>query len=318
MSNRAVIDDQDLVRSAFSEWNAVHLAMTAPDVFRVVADILFDWLSIAAAMLVLHRFGWWAGPLAIAWIGNRQRSLGNLLHDAGHRNFTRSRQLNDVLAWLFIAPPLLNSLPVYREFHARHHAWLGDPRNDPDYIAVRLECDRGWWQPYLTVLLNPRTWAGSIFGHIHLRRTSLSQKSCIVGWWTITLSAVTFSAGFHTAAVFIGVWMLARTTVFHAITTFRELCDHFGRQPGGIFNYTRDVSSHSIWRWIIHPRNNGYHLSHHLMPSIPYHRLARAHHRLLKLHAFAGTAKVCRSYFFGLDAVVREWEMHSGSSHGTA
>ncbi|MBF3851472.1 fatty acid desaturase [Burkholderia pseudomallei] len=318
MSNRTVIDDQDLIQSAFPEWNAVHLAMTAPNVFRVIADIMFDWLSIVAAMLVLHRFGWWSGPVAIAWIGNRQRALANLLHDAGHRNFAGPHQLNDVLAWLFIAPPLFNSLMVYREFHARHHAWLGDPRGDPDYITARIEPDHGWWRPYLAVLLRPSVWTGSILGHIHLRQTRLSQKSCIVGWWTITLGAMTYCVGFHTAAVFIGVWMLARATVFHAITTFREFCDHFGRRPSGIFNYTRDVSSHSIWRWIIHPRNNGYHLTHHLIPSVPYHRLAQAQRRLLELPAFASTARVCYSYFFGPDAVVREWEVHSGGDRGTA
>ncbi|PMS11345.1 hypothetical protein FNF07_04360 [Trinickia caryophylli] len=28
----------------------------------------------------------------------------------------------------------------------------------------------------------------------------------------------------------------------------------------GVFNCTRDVSSHILLHWVIHPRNNGYHL----------------------------------------------------------
>ncbi|MBU9477973.1 fatty acid desaturase family protein [Burkholderia multivorans] len=313
MSNSAVINDQDLIRSAFPEWITVHRAMTSPDLFRVVIDIVFDWFSIAVAMLFLHRFGWWSAPATIAWIGNRQRALGNLLHDAAHRNLARSSQVNDALARLFIAPALFSSLAIYRELHARHHAWLGDPNVDPDYIAVQAEPSRTWWQPYREVLLTPAAWSGSTFGHLHLSRISLSQRSGIFGWWAALLGAVTLVFGFHAAALFLGVWILAKATVFHAITTFRELCDHFGRRPGGIFNYTRDVSGHSMWRWIFHPHNNGYHLTHHLMPSIPYHRLVQAQRKLLELPVFASTAKVCHSYFWGPDAVVREWEVQPGS-----
>ncbi|AFT86223.1 fatty acid desaturase [Paraburkholderia phenoliruptrix] len=314
MNNRAVIHDQDLIRTAFPEWDTLHRAMTSPDVINVVVDIVFDWLSITVAILTLLRFGWWAAPVAVVWIGNRQRALGNLLHDAAHRNLAHDGRLNDALARLFIAPALFNSLSVYRELHARHHAWLGDPGRDPDYIAVRhSECD-GWWQPFLKVLLTQAAWLGSTFGHLHLSTLGWLQRFRIVGWWVAILGAVALAWGIHTAALFFGIWMLARATVFHATTTFRELCDHFGLAQGGIFSYTRDVSTRSLWRSVIHPRNNGYHLTHHLMPSIPYHRLPDAQRRLLAMPAFAGKAKVCHAYFCGPDAVVRQWEGHGGEN----
>lgn len=312
MTNRAVIHDQDLIRSAFPAWNNVHEAMTAPNVLRVSADIAFDWLSIAGAIVLFHRLGWYSTPAIVAWIGNRQRALGNLLHDAAHRNLANSNRLNDALAKIFIAPSLFNSLAIYREFHARHHAWLSDPRADPDYINVRPVPGKDWWRPYLTVLLAPRIWTASTLGHLHSSKTSLSRKAGIVVWWLAVLSAVTLLLGLHVAATVFVLWMAARATVFHAITTFREFCDHFGRRPGGVFNYTRDISSRSIWRWVIHPRNNGYHLTHHLMPSIPYHRLPGAQRRLLEILVFVDTARVCHSYFSGPDAVVREWEFHAG------
>ncbi|MDR5644408.1 fatty acid desaturase family protein [Burkholderia cenocepacia] len=312
MTNRAIIRDQDLIRSAFSGWSAAYGAMTAPSAVRVIADIVFDWSSIAGAMLLLHRFGWGLAPAAVAWMGNRQRALGNLLHDAAHRNLATSPQLNDILAGLLIAPSLFNSLAVYRESHARHHAWLGDPQADPDYIDIDPAPGDRWWRPYVGVLLARRTWADSVFGHLHSEKATVSRKAGIIVWWTAVLFAVTLLAGLHAAVGFIGLWVLARATVFHAITTFRELCDHFGRRPGGVFNYTRDVSSRSIWNRIIHPRNNGYHLTHHLVPSVPYHRLPDAQRRLLELPSFAQAARICRSYFSGPDAVVREWESQAG------
>ncbi|MBR8030096.1 fatty acid desaturase [Burkholderia cenocepacia] len=314
MNSRAVSHDQDLIRSAFPERHILHQAMTSADVIHVMVDIVFDWLSIAVAMLVLHRLGCWSTPAIVAWVGNRQRALGNLLHDAAHRNLARSNKLNDALAGIFIAPALFNSLVLYRELHARHHAWLGDPGRDPDYISIRPSERHGWWQPFFKVLLTPASWCGSTFGHLHVRRLGWMQRVGIGGWWAAVLGALTLMFGIHAAVLFFGIWVLARATFFHAITTFRELCDHFGLAQGGIFSYTRDVSTRSIWRPVIHPHNNGYHLTHHLVPSIPYHRLPDAQRRLLAMPAFAGTAKVCHAYFRGADAVVREWEVHGGEN----
>ncbi|PTB17558.1 fatty acid desaturase [Trinickia symbiotica] len=318
MSHRDVISDQDLIRSAFPDWNAIQHTMTSPDVFNVVSDIVFDWTSVALAMLMLHRFGWWSAPAVVVWIGNRQRALGNLLHDAAHRNLACSSFINDTLARLCIAPALLNSLALYRELHARHHAWLGDPRFDPDYIAVRPEPGESWYKPFFKVSLTLPAWLASTFGHVRLLRLTWLQLCGIIAWWAAILGAITLAWGAHVAGHFVCFWMLARATVFHVITTFRELCDHFGLRPGGIFHYTRDVSSDSLWRWIIHPRNNGYHLTHHLIPSIPYHRLAHAHRALLALPAFAGAARVCHTYFRGPEAVVREWEIGLGDQNGAA
>jgi fatty acid desaturase len=58
-------------------------------------------------MFLFHRFGWYCAPAVIAWIGNRQRALGNLLHDAARRNLATSPELNDALARLFRCAPAL-------------------------------------------------------------------------------------------------------------------------------------------------------------------------------------------------------------------
>ncbi|MFL9991922.1 fatty acid desaturase [Paraburkholderia sediminicola] len=310
MSSRAIVEDQDVIRSAFPEWHEVYSTLASPNFFRAMVDIMFDWLCIASAMFLLHKFGWWSSPAAIAWVGNRQRALGNLLHDAGHRNLSRTRKLNDTIACIFLAPPLFNGLAIYREQHARHHAWLGDRHADPDYISVRAQAGRTWWTPYRRVLLSRDVWLGSILGHLHTSRISGRQGLGILGWWIVAFTAISTWFGIHTAVAFACVWLIAKATVFHAITTFREMCDHFGRHPGGIFNFTRDVAASSAWRWVIHPRNNGYHLTHHLLPSVPYHRLGKAHRMLSERSVYARGARVCDAYFDGPNAVVREWEIN--------
>jgi fatty acid desaturase len=104
------------------------------------------------------------------------------------------------------------------------------------------------------------------------------------------------------------MWLLARATSFHLITTLREMCDHHGLQPGGVFTFTRDVVGHRLLRAVIHPRHNGYHLTHHLLPAVPYYRLPQAHALLRDLPIVRSRGHVCDAYLVGAGAVVRAWE----------
>ena len=75
--------------------------------------------------------------------------------------------------------------------------------------------------------------------------------------------------------------------------------------PGGIFSFTRDIATASSLRWLIHPYNNGYHLTHHLLPAVPYYNLARAHARCLDTPSFCKHALICDSYFGNERSVIR-------------
>ena len=147
-------------------------------------------------------------------------------------------------------------------------------------------------------------------GHLLSRQVRTASQLYILGWWLVVTALIWFVAGPDFTVTFLVLWLLARATAFHLITTFREMCDHFGLQPGGVFTFTRDMACHGVWRWFIHPRNNGYHLTHHLLPAVPYYRLPEAH-RLLKGHeVFRDRGKVCCAYFTGADPVTGAWQTH--------
>ena len=133
-----------------------------------------------------------------------------------------------------------------------------------------------------------------------------------MGWWTVALAALNAWAGSEFTTAFVLLWLAARATVFHAITTFREMCDHFGLRPAGILTFTRDMVCHGVWRALIHPRNNGYHLTHHLLPAVPYYRLPQAQRLFQRMPAYRDHATVCHAYFAGATAVTRAWQ--AGSS----
>jgi fatty acid desaturase len=272
--------------------------------WRVVADILFDWAVIALAVASVCGFSAWLGLAAIVIIGNRQRALGNLLHDAGHRNLSRNARLNDGLAGLLVAPALLVDLHAYRRTHAQHHAALGDAGRDPDLIPPAASPFRAWSSTFWGLLTDRKAWQGCVFGHVGVVDDGWMLLR-MGAWWMAVVGGVGLVAGTRPALIFVALWFAARATVFHAITAFREMCDHYGLTPGGVVSYTRDIHTFGPLRWLFHPRNNGYHLTHHLMPAVPYHQLPAAHALLRRRERFRHRAVVCDGYFRGSLAVVQ-------------
>ncbi|CAB5283797.1 fatty acid desaturase [Burkholderia multivorans] len=278
--------------------------------WRSVFDIAFDWIIIFLSVFAMYRIGWTAMPIALVAIGNRQRALGNLLHEASHGNLSQNRHLNDYLANLLLAAPLLNSLTLYRELHARHHAWLGDAERDPDFLPPLARKGDRWFRVYTRYVTKFSLVRVSLTGHLITGRYSYRPQLCIVAWWLATMSAL-IAASTRFGLLFLVLWFGARITVFHAITTFREMTDHYGLNPGGIFSVTREIPDHGIFSALLHPHHNGYHLTHHLFPAVPYHQLPYLHAQLMTLPAFTERAIVCSTYL-GQQSSVLEW----GTNHG--
>lgn len=303
-----VLADMAKLRSELRRQGDPHCELFRLTPWRAVLDMAFDWLSIFGAVALVV---WWSellAPLAVVLIANRQRALGNILHDAGHRNLWRDRRRNDLVARLFIAPLLFASLTRYRETHFKHHLALGDAGGDPDFLTSSRKAPAPWGLNYLDQVFSLNAWLSSVSGHLFSRQVRAASQLYILGWWVVAVALMWATAGAGFTVAFLVLWLLARATVFHLITTFREMCDHFGLQPGGVFTFTRDLVCHGFWRKLIHPRNNGYHLTHHLLPAVPYYRLPEAHRMLQRQQMFQGSATVCSSYFSGVDPVTQAWQ----------
>jgi fatty acid desaturase len=277
------------------------------DLMRPLLDIAVDWVVVIASVVLVVEGGAWFMPVALVLIGNRQRALGNILHDAGHRNLSRNARLNDRVAHWLVAPLLLACLARYRALHLAHHRALGDGQRDPDFIAVTAMPGLHWSWRYVRTVCSRRAWIGAMAGDLVECTVPKGTKLRLLAWWAVLLGGLTLMAGSTFMIAFVALWFGARATVFHLITTFREMCDHVGLQPGGIFSFTRDVSSRGPWRWLLHPRNNGYHLTHHLCPAVPYYRLPQAHALFCRLPAYRERAVQCDAYFTGERAVTRAW-----------
>lgn len=301
----SVSADAALANKELAERGSNAIVRGKIDPVRPAFDIAFDWALIVLAAQCLYCFGVATALPALFVIANRQRALGNLLHEAGHRNLYRAPRFNDFVARVFLAPALLADLDRYRATHARHHAMLGMPAHDPDYIVPATARFPDWWLTYRRLLLCPKGWFASVFGHAIDRNVSAKQRLKLFGWWVAVWALLASTAGLRYAGVFVASWYFAKATGFHAITVLREMCDHYGMQPGGIYSFTRDIVARRRWRWLVHPHNNSYHLTHHLMPSVPYYRLPAAWKTVSCLPSYRARGILCTAYFHGSEAVVR-------------
>lgn len=305
VSGNAVLCDLSSFRAELREHaDGRYQPLLRLNVWRPLIDVVIDWTLIASAVALFVEVGLWCAPIAVLLIANRQRALGNILHDAGHRNLHRTRCVNDTLASALVAPLVFADLAAYRESHFRHHLQLGS-KADPDKL------DRPgtgtWSRHYRTHLLCARLWWGSVVGHLGSASVSLWGKLYIVAWWIAVCSLLAVLAGQTYVVAFVALWMLARATAFHAITTFREMCDHYGLVEGGVLSFTRDILKTSCWYGLVHPRNNGYHLTHHLLPAVPYYNLPQAQRLFASTLTYREQGHVCDSYLFGQTPAVRRW-----------
>jgi fatty acid desaturase len=170
--------------------------------WRSLSGIATDWAIICLTVWIAYRVGVWASIAAIFVIGNRQRALGNFLHEGGHQNPSNSRDVNDRIACVLLAPPLFNELTLYRLQHAWHHGSLGEPAHDPDYLSSVTHAGDHWFSVYLRVLTTPSIWAGSVFGHFINDRLPLRQKLTIVLWWAACEALLDITIGTHFVLLF--------------------------------------------------------------------------------------------------------------------
>jgi fatty acid desaturase len=302
-----VLSDIALLRQSLRRAGNPHLPLLKLQGWRPAVDVAVDLAAIVAALLLALQEPW-AWPIALLVLGNRQRALGNILHDAAHRNLTRSRLLNDLVTRALIAPLLFVSLSHYRELHFRHHLDLGGQGADPDLIPIPAQKARSWVADVAANTLSLRAILGSTFGHLLEPAAPLAGRLYIVGWWAWLLGVLVLTVGPELAAAVLALWLAARATAFHVITTFREMCDHHGLSPGGVFSFTRDIKAVGTWSVLFHPRNNAYHLTHHLLPAIPYYRLPDAQRIFSTLPEYRHRAQVCDAYFAGPAQAVASWQ----------
>lgn len=279
-------------------------ALQGPVLYRSIAALAFDWGLILVSWLLVVRVSPWFAPLAVLLIGCRQRALGNLLHDAGHKVLFASPKHADALSNLFLGYPLWSPVHRYRDLHGKHHTHLGVEELDPDLIHAEEDLQGTSWQLFLRHSFDWAMFKGNLVAHLPKMGGRALAMTAL--WWSVFLGALYLASDGLGVLVFAGLWIVSRATVFHWITTFREISDHVGLEPGSVLGFTRNSPHLPFLSFFIHPHQNNYHLTHHLAPRVPFHRLHAAHEIFMAVPDYA-RAHHCDRYFSGGRSVVACW-----------
>lgn len=274
------------------------------DSLRSAFALALDWGLVVLSWVAVLVFGWWVVPAALLLSGTRQRALGNLLHEAGHKMLLPQPRWNDRVADLLIGIPFASPLRLYRAGHASHHAHLGLEEADPDLIHSEDDLSKGSWRLFAKHTASLHMLKVNMLGH--LPRLSGRELGAFLLWWGVALGALGLATGIGGAGLFLALWLSARLLVFHPVTTFREISDHVGLEPGSVIGFTRNSPSLPVMGFFFHPHHNNYHLTHHLAPKVPFHRLAKAHRIFMEVPAYAH-AHHCDRYFTGRRSLVGCW-----------
>lgn len=245
--------------------------------------------SIALGAYLIGQPGVWSA-LGIAGlavlIATRLRGLNNIVHECSHYTFTRSVRAN-VIFGRIAAVVLLGGFRKYEREHATHHTFLGDHEQDKDFENLQVF---GIDQPVTWSSL-ARHIATPILG-LHLRRYFPVDLSFEDGR-TLGLAKLGLLG-----AVVLGVWLAPWTTVCMVLVPYlylmtatnywNDCVDHAGLiQEGDDLYASRNLILPQPLRALLFPRNDCFHLVHHLFPSVPVRHLPACHQRLLSDPAYA-------------------------------
>ena len=265
-------------------------------VSKGVCALVVDWTVIigcfSIAITFPHPLVWIAAALIIA---TRQHALLILMHDAAHYRLLPSHLWNDRLSnWLF-AWPLLVTTEGYRHNHLAHHRHLNTD-DDPDWM--RKDGKPDWIFPKLKrefgLLLIREFFGGGFFEAIRSitdlagkKLNAAKNKSSNWGRLTYYLIAI--------AAISIGglwlpvllLWFLPAFTILTVILRIRSIAEHFGVEGEHDLNMSRNTHARLWERLLLAPHNSGYHLDHHLYPSVPFYHLRQLHEMLQTVPDYA-------------------------------
>jgi fatty acid desaturase len=279
-------------------------ALSALNPWVSSAHIAGEWLAIAGAVALCTHF-WHPALYAVAvlFIGARQHALGILMHDAAHYRLFADKRLNDAVANLFLAWPILYAMAGYRRNHLAHHAHL-NTEADPNW-ARKTDAEWDFPQP-----ASRMAWALAKEGlGLNLARRfrvlgEHAKQSGGKAWaryafYGVVVGLVAFQGWW---APFLLYWVVPLATWLQVVLRVREIADHSGTANTHDLNRTRTVYLAWWERLFVASKHINYHIEHHLYPGVPFYRLPKLHALLLEHPTYRAEAHRTHGYW----AVLRE------------
>lgn len=254
--------------------------------------------------LILTQVPFW--PLLMIPQGILLVFLFTLSHEATHQTPFASRRLNDWVGHA-IAPIILLPFIWFRYFHLAHHKYTNDPDRDPE-IADHPRPNS--WKSYAIYLSGWGYWSGmsrvlvaNALGqfdapYLPERQHSAMQLEARIVLIILTLAFVSL----FWSPVLFWLWILP-VLIGQPVLRVYLLAEHGLCPPvANMFENTRTTFTSRVVRWLAW--NMPYHIEHHSMPNVPFHKLPELHD-LMRPHLVStshGYSEFTRDYIKTLDA----------------
>ena len=231
--------------------------------------------------------------------GSRMRALGNMLHEASHRTLSPSVRVNDALGHLLAALDF-QAFQNYRREHLSHHLYLGSLERDLDFHRTR-----GFG--FAKRVASP--WRVHVLGALGLKHLSAFLRPVL---WSredpLVVTALRFVAygtiglGLHVAGAwqdFLLVFVVPYATSYQMFRYWSDAFDHgsllgeedeFLRTRNHFFDFGKGPLKwlqNRVLEALVFPRNDVFHLTHHLFPSVSTRHLRDVHEFLMQDAGYA-------------------------------
>jgi fatty acid desaturase len=290
----AIDDDEDGTPSTGAPRLPIRVVrrLSRPSGLRTMAVIVRDW-TIIIASIWLSATHWHPALylLTVVVVASRVSSLGGLIHEAVHYNLARNKALNDWMAILFCSWILLGSfsLKAYRRSHLTHHKYA-NTRLDPDPPLQGMKNIEGVGDAL-------RFFGGGVtlpvvyFAKIFWARPAWQKLTVALG---LALFVYTWPA------LALGVllyWLIPLLTVYSFFVFIRLNAEHNAVEHDDVLYRSRTVYPTLLDQLTVAPEYVGYHLAHHVYPSVPFFRRKELHHALMAgSEEYRRNAHITRGY----------------------
>lgn len=242
---------------------------------RAALTLAADWGVVAVAVAISTRFpSTWLYVLAVAVISRQMNALSELHHHAMHGNLFRNRRLNRALE-CFYSLPLFTRLSADWDDHREHHlnysvanddhldwgrgygldqARRGDRLYMLWFLLVRPFCGPLQWQALKGVACSPH-WK------------SLGFRWAMFGFWGTMIAAFALAGRLD---LLFWYWIVPYFSLFQVFFFWDDMLGHYNCPRTG----TREMRGWVFRLFTAH--GTTHHNIHHLYPTIPYYKMARA------------------------------------------
>lgn len=273
---------------------------------RYIFDITIDWITIIFCMILsskIHNpFVW---MISFVIIATRQHALTMIMHDFAHRFSMEKKWYTPLISKCLLSWPFFFDLSQYQVRHLDHHRYLYTQQDvDTIYIANELKIDTMKTKRKLFASILKNALIGGFFYVKRVIALSISNKNtkkdsnssgfvmrCL--FYVVILGILILTKAW---LIYLLLWLLPWFTLVVAIRQIRQINEHFGVTKDHELSLSRNFIFPAWLQYLVAPHNSGYHLDHHLCPTIPYYNLPRFHNLLMQNEDYKN--KACQSYKF--------------------